>query len=108
MGVRLELDPECVRLHHGDGQVPGLELARRHVTPPLPERQPEDLAIELGRCLVVPGRHRDEVDAVDQLCLSGHAWTIPYIQLFGNPACGAGASAVRTWPVRGPFPTSSV
>ena len=64
VAVGLELDPEGVRLHHGDREVAGLELTGRHVSPPLAERKTERLAVELRGALVVLRRHGDEVDAV--------------------------------------------
>src|SRR4051794_12738515 len=70
--VRGEVDPERVNLHQRDRDGPGLELAGGHLAPLLPERQPEGLAIELPGGLPVLGRERDEVDAVQQLCLCGH------------------------------------
>src|SRR5215211_180824 len=103
--VRAELDPKRIALHQGDRHRPGLELTGGHVTPPLPERQPQGLAVELAGSLVVLGWQGYEVDAVDQLCLSGHTGTMA--DRYGRPACGAGASMASTLPVRGPLPVAS-
>src|ERR1700704_1222819 len=73
-----EVDPEGVDLHQRDRHGPGLELTGRHLTPLLPERQPEGLAVELPGALPVLGRESDEVDAVEQLCFGGHTGTIPH------------------------------
>src|SRR5882724_1683926 len=101
-GGGAELDPERVDLHQRDGHGSGLELVGGHLTPLLPERKAEGVAVELLGDLGVLGRERDEVDAVEQLCLCRHTRTIPHIHARGNPACGAGASAISTWPLRSP------
>src|SRR3954452_13389256 len=74
MRVGPELDAERIGLHDGDREVAGLELAGGHVAPPLAERKPERLAVELCRALVILGRHCNEVDPVQQLCSVVHAY----------------------------------
>ena len=61
--VRRELDPEGIRLHERDREAAGLELARGHAAPLLRSLEPEDVAVERLRLLVILGWHGDEIDA---------------------------------------------
>ena len=66
VGVRLELEPEGVRLHDRDRQVAGLELAGGHRPPALGLLEAEHVAVERRRGLEVLGRDGDEVGAGDE------------------------------------------
>jgi hypothetical protein len=70
--VGAELDPESVRLHHRDRQVPRLELAGGHAPPPLRELETQRLAVEPRRPLVVLRGDGDEISAADDLRLRCH------------------------------------
>ncbi len=63
--VRLELEPEGVRLHDRDGQVAGLELAGGHAPPPLALLQAQNVAVERRRGVEVLRRDGDEVGTGD-------------------------------------------
>ena len=66
--VRVEFLAEGRGIHDGDGQVAGLELGRRHLTPPLYERQTKHGAVEVHGILNVLRGDGDEVDASDDRC----------------------------------------
>src|SRR4051794_41044303 len=72
MVVRLVLDPEAVRLHHGDREVAGLELHGGHASPALALGELEHAAVEVDGLFDVLRRDGDEVRTGDQ---GGHCFS---------------------------------
>src|SRR5215211_266768 len=98
------LDAERVGLHHGDRQVPGLELDRGHVAPLLRLLQAEHVAIELHGGVYVLRRHGDEVGAGDQRRGGSHGSSSSIVAVGSTGECqvSRGAPAVIASSSRGP------
>src|SRR5712691_5609445 len=71
--VGVELEAYRLGLDHLEREVAGLELGSGYSPVHAGTRQAQQRAVELQCRREVPGGHRDEVDAGDDGCLSGHS-----------------------------------